>query len=272
MAGVFISYRRDDSQGFAGRLADDLTEILGAERVFRDVEIPVGQDFTVVLNRAVAASDVLLVVIGRNWHAPLEPQGKSRLFAPADWVRAEIEAAFDLGIPVVPILVGGARMCAAPDLPDSISRLAKIQAFVMSDRNWDGEIMTLVDLLYEMVPSLESPSRRDADTVTPAQVLRELGHRLFDEIGKQRNRNTPQSPPVHIPRAGSLPWFRGLLRKALTLVAVVAVIYIGLLLFGDKELLLLLDRFEARLEIGWERLLSYIESVANNQDIPGPNH
>lgn len=49
MAGIFISYRRDDSQGFAGRLADDLTEIFSPDLVFRDVEIPAGYDFTEVL-------------------------------------------------------------------------------------------------------------------------------------------------------------------------------------------------------------------------------
>mgnify|MGYP001823001046 FL=1 len=63
MAGVFVSYRRDDSQGFAGRLADDLSEILGAQWVFRDIEIPVGSDFTEVLHTSIAASDALLVVI-----------------------------------------------------------------------------------------------------------------------------------------------------------------------------------------------------------------
>ena len=61
MAGVFVSYRRDDSQGFAGRLSDDLGDILGEDRVFRDIEIPVGSDFTDVLHRAIAASDLLLV-------------------------------------------------------------------------------------------------------------------------------------------------------------------------------------------------------------------
>lgn len=90
MAGVFVSYRRDDSQGFAGRLADDLTDILGDEAVFRDIEIPVGSDFTDVLHRAIAASDALLVVIGRGW-VQRGPGGYGdRLFEPTDWVRTEI--------------------------------------------------------------------------------------------------------------------------------------------------------------------------------------
>ncbi|MDX2456086.1 MAG: toll/interleukin-1 receptor domain-containing protein [Gammaproteobacteria bacterium] len=123
MAGIFISYRRDDSQGFAGRLADDLNEILGPDRVFRDIEIPVGSDFTDVLHRAIAASNILLVVIGRHWAADSDQGFGTRLFEPTDWVRTEIEAAFSQGKQVVPILVGGAGMPGPGSLPKSIERL-----------------------------------------------------------------------------------------------------------------------------------------------------
>ena len=90
MAGLFISYRRDDSQGYAGRLAQDLSQALGEHRVFSDVEIPHGHDFSAVLHRAIAASDVLLVVIGRRWAATSAQGFASRLFEPDDWVRAEV--------------------------------------------------------------------------------------------------------------------------------------------------------------------------------------
>jgi len=46
MTGIFVSYRRDDSQGFAGRLTDDLSDMLGSDSVFRDIEIHFGSDFT----------------------------------------------------------------------------------------------------------------------------------------------------------------------------------------------------------------------------------
>ncbi len=84
MAGIFVSYRRDDSQGFAGRLADDLTDRLGPDQVFRDMEIPAGADFTDVLHRAVAACDILLVVIGRHWAAESDTGPGLRLFEPTD--------------------------------------------------------------------------------------------------------------------------------------------------------------------------------------------
>ena len=98
MTGIFVSYRRDDSQGFAGRLTDDLSDMLGPDAVFRDIEIPFGSDFTDILHRAIAASDILLVVIGRHWAADSDQGYESRLFEPVDWVRIEIEAAFAQGV------------------------------------------------------------------------------------------------------------------------------------------------------------------------------
>ncbi len=154
MAGVFISYRRDDSQGFAGRLADDLTEILGPDLVFRDVEIPAGYDFTEVLNRAVAACDVLLVVIGRNWRAPSARTGKSRLFDPVDWVRAEIESAFDQEKHVIPVLVAGANMCTASELPESIAQLSKMNLHIFGYRK------ALCRPVSERLPNFRQPLQR----------------------------------------------------------------------------------------------------------------
>ena len=128
MAGLFISYRRDDSQGFAGRLAYSLSGCFGPDLVFSDIEIPFGSDFGEVLHRAVAASDALLVVIGRRWAAEAAAGERSRLFEPDDWVRTEVEAALTQGKVVIPVLVGGAAMPAPPQLPASIQRLTHLQA------------------------------------------------------------------------------------------------------------------------------------------------
>ena len=68
MAGIVISYRRDDSAGFAGRLADDLKDYFPADLVFMDVTgIAPGIDFRKVIEEKVGACDVLLVVIGKSW-------------------------------------------------------------------------------------------------------------------------------------------------------------------------------------------------------------
>ena len=47
--------------------------------MFRDIEIPIGSDFTDVLHRAIAASEALLVVIGRQWAGESAQGSGSRL-------------------------------------------------------------------------------------------------------------------------------------------------------------------------------------------------
>ncbi len=263
MAGIFISYRRDDSQGFAGRLADDLTGILGPDLVFRDVEIPAGYDFTEVLTRAVAACDILLVVIGRNWRAPSAPATKSRLFDTADWVRAEIEAAFAQGKHIIPVLVAGANMCKASELPESIAHLSKLQAFEMTDRRWDDDIQDLVQLLQKAVPELRAESSRDLrePAASPAQVLRELGERVLEEVIRRKNGSGRSENSNHHHRSRLLVGFGRYMKKILLPLVLVAVIYIGLRLFGDDKMLQMLDQLEARLLVGWERLMAYVRSL-----------
>lgn len=261
MAGVFVSYRRDDSQGFAGRLADDLDERLGADRVFRDIEIPIGSDFTEVLHRAIAASDVLLVVIGRRWAGGAAPGQPSRLLDPADWVRAEIEAAFARDKHVVPVLVGGAAMPGATELPEGIRRLVKLQAAEVSDRHWDDDVEALADRLRALCPGLDDDASNRSDNESPADVLREIGERVLDETLESRR------PELSTPALGS-SFLRGLMgglwrgvRRLLGTALFLAVVYVGLRLFGDESVLSMLDALEARLQIGWERALQYLQGL-----------
>ena len=68
MAGIFISYRRSDSAGFAGRLYNDLLEHFGSGYIFRDIAtlIP-GEPFPKAIERALSTCHVLIVVIGQQW-------------------------------------------------------------------------------------------------------------------------------------------------------------------------------------------------------------
>jgi hypothetical protein len=259
MAGIFVSYRRDDSQGFAGRLADNLTNILGPDQVFRDIEIPVGSDFTDVLHRAIAASDLLLVVIGRHWAAQSNVGYGSRLFEPTDWVRTEIEAAFAQGKQVVPVLVGGADMPGPDDLPESIKKLARKQAAILSDRHWDAEVRALVERLQHLCPSLTKGGLQQPDQAeSPAAVLLELGERVFREVESRRR---PRIRPPSLPETFARQLLRSLgrgLKKLLSIIMVLGLIYAGIRLFGDAKMLGQLDVFEARLMIAWERMQLHI--------------
>jgi hypothetical protein len=125
---IFLSYRREDSGDVTGRLYDRLTQHLGSAQVFKDVDsIPPGVDFRAYLANQIEACDVMLVVIGTHWLAP-DATGRRRIDNPQDFVRIEIETALERGMPIVPILVSGAEIPSAEQLPEALAALAYRQA------------------------------------------------------------------------------------------------------------------------------------------------
>ena len=121
---IFISYRRSDSADIAGRIYDRLTGSFGRNPIFKDVDsIPLGLDFKEYLDAKVSECVVLLAIIGDRWLQAKDETGKARLNDPADFVRIEIESALARGIPVIPLLVRGARMPAEEKLPGSLRKL-----------------------------------------------------------------------------------------------------------------------------------------------------
>jgi TIR domain len=133
-AKVFISYRRDDSAGYAGRVRDRLERELGRDLLFMDVDaIPLGTNFTKVLHEEVAKCGVLLAVIGPNWLDARDEHGNRRLDDPNDFVRIEIAAALQRDIPVIPILLEGARIPRPTSYPKTSKSLRYVTGwkFVM---------------------------------------------------------------------------------------------------------------------------------------------
>jgi len=153
MPGLFISYRRDDQPGYAGRLADALESAFGADNVFRDIEdIRPGDDFVVVLQKQLKGIDVMLVMIGPAW-LTTSRDGVRRLDEPEDFVRMEIETGLRSGKPVLPVLVGGAVMPTEEDLPAAIRALARRQAIVLSDSGWSSDVARLADSIRPFLPA-----------------------------------------------------------------------------------------------------------------------
>ena len=151
MAGkIFINYRRDDSIGMAGRLHDRLAQTFGRDKLFMDVDhIPAGTDFVAHLNSQVAECDVVLVVIGPNWLGVKDDSGGRRLDNPDDFVAIEIAAALARDIRVIPVLVDGARMPKASELPDSLKPLARRQAAEVRHAHFGQDAEALVARMGE---------------------------------------------------------------------------------------------------------------------------
>ena len=141
---VFISYRREDTAGYAGRLYDRLKAAFPG-RVFIDVgEIPPGADFAKAIEQHIEGCAALIALIGNNWTA------QNRLRDPADFVRLEIAAALTRNISLIPVLVGGAKLPAAATLPEDIQPLLRRQTISINDEDWEGGCQRLLRAL-EMV-------------------------------------------------------------------------------------------------------------------------
>jgi TIR domain len=148
MPSIFISYRREDSAGYAGRIFDALGAHFGKDEVFIDVDdIKAGEDFFKVIQETENRCSVLLAIIGKNWLTMEGADGRPRLSNPNDFVRAEIAAGLRGGPRVIPVLVGGASMPRVEDLPEDLAGLARIEALSIEDTHFHQDVVQLIDAI-----------------------------------------------------------------------------------------------------------------------------
>lgn len=149
---IFISYRRDDSEGESGRLYDDLVRAYGDSAVFMDVAgIQPGLDFRKAIDDNVAGCGVQLAVIGPAWATVTGKDGTRRLDNPDDYVRLEIASALKRGIPVIPVLVHDARMPTLDQLPDDIKDLRYRNSVELTHARWNSDVALLIGALKAYV-------------------------------------------------------------------------------------------------------------------------
>jgi hypothetical protein len=151
---LFISYRRSDARGTAGRLSDTLGTYFGDNRVFRDIEnIEGGEDFGNVIEESLQHADAVIVLIGPQWISIRAEDGTRRLVDPKDWVAQEIASAIQLKKPIFPVLVDGASMPRAEELPEKLKPLVRYNAIAVSDDRWKSDVQRLGKLLSLEIPS-----------------------------------------------------------------------------------------------------------------------
>lgn len=147
MTSIFISYRRADSMAYTGRIYDRLVNAFGAHHVFKDVEdIPPGEDFRSVLDKALTKADVVLIIMGPQWLMITDDGGKRRLNDPTDFVRIEVETALKRNdVLVIPVLVNNATMPSAEALPAALKDLAfRNSVVVRNDPDFNPDINHLI--------------------------------------------------------------------------------------------------------------------------------
>lgn len=157
-SGIFVSYRRDDSSGHAGRLSDRLVEHFGKDRIFMDIDtIEPGEDFVTVIENAVGSCEILIAIIGRNW---LSGGGNTgRLDNPNDFVRLEIATALSRDIRVIPVLVQRASMPKPQDLPDDLAKFTRRNAVELSDLRWQSDVDQLISVMERVLVKREEAVR-----------------------------------------------------------------------------------------------------------------
>jgi hypothetical protein len=199
MRAIFISYRRDDTEGYAGRLFQDLCERFGKDSVFMDVAgIEPGRDFRRVIEQQVASCGVLLALIGKGWLTAADEKGERRLNDARDFVRLETASALKRDIPVIPVLVQQATMPRADELPEDLKDLAFRNSVELSHARWDSDVELLVAALRHHVdpsmstapatvlpPARSGPSGHQARVIVPlaALALGGIGYVVWDRWG-----------------------------------------------------------------------------------------
>jgi hypothetical protein len=195
MSKILVSYRREDSAAYAGRLADRLRQSFGAENVFVDIDtIQPGQDFVESIDASVGSCDALVAVIGKTWLSGSDASGRRRLDNPDDFVRREIATALRRGIRVIPALVGDATMPAASDLPEDLSTLVRRHAIEITDTSFHHDADRLIEAiaaatrhrkpLANWLPKLQwQPTARVWIAVASVLALAAVGYWRFSIAG-----------------------------------------------------------------------------------------
>jgi hypothetical protein len=106
-----------------------------------------GRDFRKAIDESIHKCSVLLAVLGRDWLELKDASGQRRLDDETDFVRLEIASALQRDIPVVPVLVRGARMPRAEQLPADLRELAYRNAVELTHARWKSDVRVLIQAL-----------------------------------------------------------------------------------------------------------------------------
>jgi hypothetical protein len=157
MKGLFISYRREESGPYAGRLYDIAVRHFGADRVFLDVSsVQPGHDFREAIEHACSSCECLLAVVGKHWATVRDNSGALRLDSESDYVRLELSLALQKNLLVIPVLINGAELPPEGSLPPDIRPLVYRNAWHLSDLRFHDDVQQLVNAIKGTVEGRSS--------------------------------------------------------------------------------------------------------------------
>ena len=173
MSRIFINYRRQDTEGYVGRLYDHLLKEFKPHEIFMDVQnIKPGGDFVQALEDAVSECDIFLAVIGTHWLTVTNDEGERRLDEWNDYVRIEIELALQYDKIVIPVLVGGAKVPPPSQLPDSIEKLSRRNGLTLTHTRFATDVEDLINFLRDMLPTHPTFKRKANPAVIAEKTVK----------------------------------------------------------------------------------------------------
>ena len=190
---IFVNHRRDDSAPHALNVAQYLEREFGGANVFLDIDrLRAGEKFSRVLEERLAASAVMIAIIGPQWLTATDDEGQRRLDDPEDWVRMEISRALARGIPVIPVLVAGAPLPKKGQLPEALRPLIEHHVATLTTNGFRNEMAGLA----RDIRSLLSPRKRWPFVAAASATLLACDRRrdIFEAHPGNRFRAHPQRP------------------------------------------------------------------------------
>jgi hypothetical protein len=186
LRAIFISYRRSDTEGEAGRLFDDLVGRFSDQAVFMDVDaIKPGLDFRRAIEESIHSCSVVLAMIGQQWLGVANELGQRRLDEEGDYLRLEIASALQRDIPVVPVLVRGARMPRADQLPPDLRELAYRNAVELTHARWKSDLQVLAQALKPYLDGAAEASPAPSQTATAGVSALSTQSALIEQVSRE---------------------------------------------------------------------------------------
>ena len=196
MNEIFISYRRADSAANTGRLTSKLQEQFSPDAIFWDIpDVKVGDKYKNNIEQSLSSCKVLVAVIGPQWMGAKEDDNKERrrLDDPDDVVRNECATALRRQVHVIPVLVDGAVMPNADQLPDDLRGLTDFNAAPFSERTWNDDFEKLAAKLQDVTKL----KRRTIEGSRAAGLLHKHTRRHHTGQGCRRSLTVNQQDDFH---------------------------------------------------------------------------
>jgi hypothetical protein len=187
---IFISYRREDTEGYTGRLYDRRHDRFPQNEIFMDVDMTAGIDFVEEIEKNVESCDVLIALIGKRWLTATDEEGKRWLDQPEDYVRLEVGTAFKRGIRVIPVLVDGASIPRSGELPEDLKPLVRRQVLAVSYERFEADSERLIGAVGRALESAQVELQRKRRSKSAS-----CKNGLPKQIATSMQRTTPKRGP-----------------------------------------------------------------------------